>query len=263
MPRLHLAALALTILLALSLPARAQTTDPTALEHGTFGPFMRSLNNTPHGYAVVPDPTGNASAPLVERFEVRPGDCGAHPGWDDCATDRERSELSERYKTTGPGQEWWYGWSLYIPADFVGVFPTKVTLGQFHQAKSHVIWRFQLAEGGYTLKDHVYGRDRRTHPVIPEAELRGRWHRVEVHARWSRGADGFLRIWVNGSQKVDHAGQTMTAEAIYFKYGLYRSALSRYKTAKGVDVVPAQTVLYANVRRSTTRAGLGPPKHAD
>lgn len=259
MRRSRPAALILTIFLALGLPGQAQTTDPAALEHGTFGPFMRSLNDRPYGYAVIPDPTGSAPTPMVERFEVRPGDCGAHSSWDDCATDRERSELSERQKTTKSGDEHWYGWSVYFPADFVDVFPTKVTLGGFRQVKSHVIWRFQLVEHGYTLKDHVYGRDRRTHPVIPETELRGRWHRIEVQAKWSHGSDGFLRVWVNGRRKVDYAGRTMTADVVYFKYGVYRSALSRYKKANGANEVPAQTVLYANVSRAASRDGLLPP----
>lgn len=251
---------ALMMILAAALPAVGQTADPEALEHGDFGPFMRSLNDKPHGFSVVPDPTGSAPTPMVERFEVRPGDCGRHPGWDDCATDRERSELGERKKTTGPGEEWWYGWSLYLPADDPDIFPAKVTLGQFHQAKSHVIWRFQLAGDGLSLKDHVSGRDRRTHDVIPEADLRGRWHRFEVQARWSRDADGFLRVWVNGTQKVAYSGRTMTAKAVYFKYGVYRSVLSRYKKARGADRVPAQIVHYANVKRSRTREGLDPAR---
>jgi hypothetical protein len=250
MPR-HLPVVSLIVAVLAASAAASQSID-----HGTFGPFMRSLNDTPHGYTMVEDPTGTAPTPVVERFEVRPGDCNRHPGWDDCATDRERSELSERLKTTGPGQEWWYGWSVYLPTDFVGIYPASTTLGQFHQRKSHVIWMFKIVETGYTLKDYVFGPKRGTHYLIPEADLRGRWHRIEVHARWSRGDDGFMRVWVNGKRKVDHAGPTMTAEAIYFKYGLYRGALSRYKQAKGVAEVPAQTVYYANVKRSRTREGL-------
>ena len=228
-------------------------------DRGTFGPFQRSLNTKAHGYAVIADPTGAAPVPKIERFEVRPGDCGRNSGWNDCENDRERSELGERGKSTGPGQTWWYGWHLYVPEDYINVFPTKVALGQFHQHRSHVVWMFQNAGGGYHLDDQVRGKTSRYYELIPETELRGRWHRIEVQAKWSRESDGFLRVWVNGEQKVDYAGRTMTADFVYFKYGVYRSYVSRYKNATGSDAVPAQTALYANVRRSATRDGLLPP----
>lgn len=229
---------------------------PSSVDRGAFGAFMRSLNTKSYGYTVVADPTGSAPTSMVERFEVRPGDCSANEGWSDCANDRERSELSEATKSTGAGQEWWYGWSLYVPDGYVNVYPAKVALGQFHQDKSHPVWMFQNSDGGYHLDDQVVGSTRRYYELVSESELRGKWHRIEVHARWSRGQDGFFRVWVDGKHKVDVAGPTMSARAVYFKYGLYRSFLSRYKQAKGVDAVPAQTVYYANVRRAKTREGL-------
>lgn len=227
-----------------------------AVDRGDFGPFARSLNTTSYGYAVVPDPTGSAPTPEVERFEVRPGDCGANSGWNDCATDRERSELGEKGTETG---EAWYGWSLYVPADTVNVYPTKVDLGQFHQHGAHVIWMFQNDAGGYHLDRHVPKPAKMYVELIPKGGLRGRWHRIEVNARWTSGPDGFFRVWVDGVKKADYRGQTCTTCTVYFKYGLYRSFLSRYERAKGTDEVPAQVVYYANVRRSDTREGLAPP----
>lgn len=247
-----IAAVATSLLLA-----ACQTVD-----RGTFGSFQRSLNSKSYGYTVVPDPTGTAPTPTVERFEVRPGDCSRNESWSDCDNDRERSELSEAAKATGPGSEWWYGWSLYVPADYVNVYPTKVALGQFHQDKSHVIWMFQNGAGGYTLDDQVFGSSRAAHELITDGDLRGKWHRIEVHAKWSHGDDGFMRVWVDGVQKADYTGQTMTASATYFKYGIYRSYLSRYKMFKQADEVPAQVVYYANVRRASTREGLAPPPPA-
>jgi len=240
------------VLILLSSAAMAQTD----LDRGSFGPFTRSLNTRPYGYAVVPDPTGNAPAPLVERFEVRPDDCETGPGWSDCANDRERSELTERGARNPEGSEWWYGWSLYVPADTPNIYPTKTAFGQFHQEGLRPVWMFQNKDGGYHLDDQVAGQTTRYIPLIEEADLRGRWHRIEVHAKWSRGADGVFQVWVNGTQKVDHHGPTMSAPLVFFKYGVYRSFLSRYKEAKGTDAVPAQTAYYANVRRAATREGL-------
>ena len=137
-------------------------------ERGSFGPFVRSLNDTAHGYTVIDDPTGSAPTPQVERFEVRPGDCGANRGWNDCTSDRERSELSERGGRNPVGSTWWYGWSLYVPADTPNVYPTKLALGQFHQEGSHVVWMFQNDGGGYHLDDQVSGRSRQYHELIAD-----------------------------------------------------------------------------------------------
>ena len=55
------------------------------------------------------------------RFEVRAGDCGKDKdgGWNDCKKDRERHELSARYRVSKG--ERWYAWSIYLPKDFINV----------------------------------------------------------------------------------------------------------------------------------------------
>ena len=230
----------------------------TSIDRGNFGPFMRSLNIKIHGYQIVPDPTGSAPTDMIEVFEVRPGDCSANWGWNDCKNDRERSELSEINKSTHSNSEYWYGWYIYFPEDYLNVSPTKVALGQFHQKDSHVVWMFQNTYGGYDLDNQVKGYTKEYYPLINEDELRGHWHRIEVWIRWAKDDSGFLRVWVNGEQKVDYQGQTMDASSVYFRYGLYRSFLSRYKNIYGVDKVPAQIVYFSNVKRSKSRNGLAP-----
>lgn len=124
--RRRIAVACLVPALSVAVPVAAQ-----AVDRGTFGPFVRSLNAKDYGYRIVPDPTGAAPTAFVERFEVRSGDCAANTGWDDCANDRERSELSEKGNRNPAGTTGWYGWSLYLPSDFPNVYPTKVALGQF------------------------------------------------------------------------------------------------------------------------------------
>jgi len=229
------------------------------LDRGNFGGFKRSLNNTSHGYQQIPDPTGSAPTETVERFEVRPGDCGRDSGWSDCANDRERSELSES-GLNKTGETYWYGWDIYFPEDYVNIYPTKVALGQFHQRESHPVWMFQNADGGYSLDDQVFGQTRRYHRLIAEKDLRGKWHRIELQVKWSRERDGFFRVWVNGTQMVNHEGYTLRSKSgTYFKYGIYRSFMSRYKHFKKIEEVPGQVVYFANVRRGKTRAELAAP----
>jgi len=215
--------------------------------HKGYFPFIRSLNNKKYGYLTVEDPTGSSPVPVVERFEVQPGDCAEI----DCINDRERSELRETGVRNKKGSTWWYGWSIYIPEGFRNVYPTKVAMGQFHQEDGKPAFMFQNHKGGLWLDSQLRNRYYR---LIKKKDFRGKWHRIEVNAHWSRSRDGFFKVWVNGEQKVDFKGATMNKKLVYFKYGIYRSFLSRYK--KGV--IPAQIVYYANVRKYTTREGLLP-----
>ena len=228
-----------------------------SLNKGSFGAFKRSLNTKAHGYQIVAHPTGTAPTKFVERFEVRPGDCSASHGWSDCANDRERSELSGD-RENDRGRDYWYGWSLYVPVDTPNVCPTKTALGQFHQTGAPPAFMFQNSCGGLWI-DRNFGATTHMRNIIKPADLRGRWHRIAVHARWSADKDGFFKVYVNEDLKWAFKEPTNTRGRIYFKYGVYRTWLSYYKTAKGVDQVPAQIVYYANVRRAQTRAGLRPP----
>jgi hypothetical protein len=225
------------------------------VDRGNFGYFFRSLNNKSHGYSIVEDPTNLAPVKMVEVFEVRPGDCGKQSDWNDCETDRERSELSGKGNNYS-GDEYWYGWSIYFPEDYPNVYPTKTALGQFHQKNSHPVWMFENSDGGYNLEDQVRHVE---YKLIDERELRGKWHRIEVQVKWSLSKEGYLRVWVNGVQKADYSGPTMTVREIYFKYGVYRSFVSRYKDKFDVDQVPTQKIYYANVRRGNSRKSLQSP----
>jgi len=233
-----------------------------SIDRGSFGLFDRSLNNKPHGYQVVDDPTGLAPTAKIERFEVRPGDCASDPGWSDCKNDRERSELSQQKPREMPGSSHWYGWSIYFPKDYVSVAPTKVALGQFHQTDAHVVWMFQETPGGYFLDDQVTGYTRRYHELVSAENLRGKWHRVEVNVRWTNKDDGFFRVWVNGEEKVNYVGPTMTKNDVYFKYGLYRTFVSRYEQSHK-NPIPAQVVYFSNVRRASSRVGLQSPSYRE
>lgn len=219
------------------------------------GPFLfkRSLNIKPYGYTKVSHPHPVRFGEISERFEVRPGDCYWNSGWNDCQNDRERSELSEQAPYSTVGREYWYGWSIFIPKDYPNIYPTKTALGQFHQkqVKSPPVM-FQNESGGYWLDiNQMQGG---YYLLIPEEGFREKWHDIIVHARWSKKNDGFIRVWVNGFLKANYSGAlTRYDHPIYFKYGVYRSFLSRYKSSHNTDRVPAQIVYYDEVRRGMSR----------
>ncbi|MGY3571594.1 heparin lyase I family protein [Vibrio paucivorans] len=207
---------------------------------------------------------------LVEYFEVRDGDCSSNAGWSDCANDRERSELSQKTNRQVNGSEYWYAWEIYFPEDYPSVYPTKVALGQFHQVNAAPVFMFQnqspplndtwipAKKGGYHLDRQVDGQTETVWELIPEEELRGKWHRVELHVRWSKDTDGFFKAWINGKEKVRFNGQTLFASKAYFKYGLYRTYVSRYKELKKKDKIPTQSVYYRYVTRGLTKESVQP-----
>lgn len=235
---------------------------PTQGQDGNFGLFKRSLNNTAHGYQIVIDPTGSAPSKQIEVFEVRPGDCFFNSSWNDCRSDRERSELSEANKNTIEGDEYWYSWSFFLAKDFPNIYPTKATFGQFHQLNSHPIWMFEHSKEGLYLTKLVSEMTKK-YALLAENMLRGKWHKIETHVKWSKEKSGFFNVWLDGVRKVSFQGQTMDAKNVYFKYGLYRAFLSRYPSLNalgnvGAAAVPMQKIYYANVRRATSRKGLVP-----
>lgn len=231
------------------------SSDPNYLDKGSFGIFKRSLNHKAYGYEVVPDPTGKAPTELVEKFEVRPGDCSSQEGWSDCAKDRERSELTHKGREN-IGQTYWYGWSLFIPEDFPSIYPIKVVLGQWHQEDSHPVWLIQHQQFGLYLDDQVLGKTRAYYKLADFFnEVKGNWTKFEFQIKWSKSDDGFVNAWVNGEKIVEYKGRTVWENKPYFKYGIYRTFVSRTIAEGGA---PAQTAYYANVRRAMTREGLRP-----
>lgn len=230
------------------------TTEYSVTQRGDFPEFRRSLSNTSYGYQVVTDPTGSAPVPVVERFEVQPGDCWHNEVSDDCSTDRERSELTQRGARYSDQTEMWYGWYVYFPLDFIDISPTRTTFAQFHQAGAEPILMFLTNSDGY------YGEVRDREKPIQEIsvideneEWRGKWLRIEVHAKWSHDKDGFIEIYRDGEKRGEYRGVTFEGDGIYFKYGIYRSGISRYMDAFNKPEAPAQIVYFTGVKAGETR----------
>lgn len=206
------------------------------------------------GYATVAFNDGTRA----EQFILRPGDCPRSTG--DCSADRERIEFAERNPAQPVGSEVWVAWSIYMPPGTPTRLATNLVLGQFHQRdNSGPELMFQVLDGQYGIKmTDPYRLDDDPMNPIPDfrnvnlvslASMRGRWTRVMVNARWSRGDDGFIRVYLNGTERWSYNGPTTNSNApIYFKYGVYRSSVSRCG-----GPCPELTAYYADVVRGTSR----------
>lgn len=232
--------------------ARAQT----SLADG-FGSIVLQSARVPHAVqrAQLADGT------RVERFELRNGDCSGT----DCTRDRERVEfIQER----GPrnGTEVWVGYSVMLDPSWPDVGPDMNTkIGQFHLPK------YRGRGQGPTLlmevtddclvvsvKDPTVADDDPMNPapnmawdcVAPRDQFIGRFNRIMVNAIWSTGADGFMTVYLNGQPVWSYQGQTINVNvAPYFRYGIYRSFISRCAGGCGT-----QTAYYHSVVQGRNRA---------
>ena len=223
----------------------------STIDRGNFGHMKRSLSHTSYGHEVIQDPTNKAPTDQVERFELRHGDCSSNQTWSDCNNDRERTELSQQGNNRY-GSSSWYGWYFYVPKSYKNIYPVKVALGQFHQRSESPVFMFQNSSGGLVIDRQANGWSMEKKRVIKRDELRGKWHRIEVHAKWTRNETGFFRVFVNGQEKYNYQGKT-AKKGTYFKYGIYRSFVSRYL---GENKIPTQVIYYSGVRKGTNRQSL-------
>lgn len=208
------------------------------------------LNTASYSYmtAVAPEPIryGDTS----DRFEVRNGDCGSDGSWSDCSNDRERAEVKG---TNYGGGSHWYGWSIYVPDDYVNIYPTKTNLGQFYEHGKGPVFMFQNGGGGYSVdrqyRKHTYEYKK----IIADEDLKGKWHDIVVNAVWSSDDNGKFQVWVDGVEQYSYTGRTTQGGSVRFVYGVYRSFISRYKTIKNTDVMPTQVVYFDEIRHGMSR----------
>ena len=171
------------------------------------------------------------------RFEVRSGDCGSDPdGWSDCKNDRERHELTVGGKKDLMSKgEYWFSWSVYFPEEHQNLYPLSNNYGQFHQRKGEPVFMFKERKYSYSVVKTIGEDDYEERKLVGKNVMPGKWHDILVHAKWSKKKDGFFKVWVNNELKYDYKGPTKTKQYVYYKFGVYRTGISRYLNYKNLD----------------------------
>ena len=89
--------------------------------------------------------------------------------------------------------------------------------------------------------------------LLSIGDMKGKWTDISFCLDF---ANNKISAWVNGNKKVDidkaPINAKFTPTAIYFKHGVYRSFISKYKASQGTDVMPTQIVFYDEVRRGSS-----------
>ena len=113
------------------------------------------------------------------RFELTPDDCAGN----DCAADRARVELKST-DTEREGGHSRYLWSFHLPEPFESAWPAREFLAQFHQEGGRPAMLFGLQPEGLVFESRFRSGGKVL--LIPQAELAGRWHDMDVEIIWSK-----------------------------------------------------------------------------
>src|SRR5512135_2865691 len=128
--------------------------------------------------------------------------------------------------------ERWYGWSIFIPADWQNTAQFHL-LTQWHVGSA--MQPLQLVNNDAKIMwQHYEGfPDTAKMSVLWTGDfnaMRGKWTDWVVHANWQADSSGYIQAWMNGKQVVDWHGVSVTpgGGSPYWKCGFnYSAAESR------------------------------------
>ena len=136
------------------------------------------------------------------------------------------------------GKEYWYGFSVYLPTDFVPDLKCYWELiAQWHSnpddgdklvgppialSSNRGEWQvINRSTGTRILKD---ASDVRTRTFSLGKYVTGRWTNWVFRVKWSYGTDGILEVWKNGVKVISAKGPNTFNDARmpFFKMGIYK-----------------------------------------
>lgn len=133
------------------------------------------------------------------------------------------------------GDDVWYGFSIFIPADHAPDSLASETLAQWHHGGGSggspplslklddAQWNLRMRwSSGQVNKDNDKQGGKSWNLGAYEP---GRWTDWVFRIKWSTNTDGVLQIWKNGAQVVNHQGPNDYANsgASWLKMGVYKT----------------------------------------
>ena len=229
-----------------------------------FTHHTNHMGHNDYNFQYIKDKTKARAGKYFQRFEVRDGDCFGDDTWNDCKNNRERVEFSAEPQQR-PIKKQCYGYSLMLSKDFIDTHPTNTTLGQVHQiggptgtaqglASFPPLIQIDARLGGLHFNWHkLSGSETNVIDRSYYYELKRLRKMKEVWTDISFCLDfenERMDVWVDGVQKVKilKSPTFVKPKEIYFKHGIYRSFISKYKERKNSDM-PTQVVFYDEIRR--------------
>ena len=241
-------------------------------EYSGFKTHTNYMSQNSYNYVYIEDEMAARRGKFYQRFELRDGDCFGDDTWNDCEKDRERVEFSSRPRQDPSGNQC-FAYSIKLDKDFIDVHPTNTDLGQIHQkggpsgkAGGYVslppLIQMSAKRGKFYFKWHSLTGSPTN--VIDEGinyylldinDMVEKWNDISFCLNYE---DELMQVWVNGNKKHEIANSPINfiPDSTYFKYGIYRSFVSRYKNRKeriGQEAkLPTQIVYYDEIRRGNS-----------
>ena len=241
-----------------------------ASKNSGYGSHSNFFGQKKKNFQLITNPDKARRGEKYQRFEVSDGDCFFNDDWNDCENDRERVEFTATPMQKPTGNQC-FAFSIMLDDSFQSVSPTNTSLGQIHQKggpkgfmegmKSNPpLIQFDVRHDYYEMNWHVLSgsvnnvNDKSVfYKLLSIGDMKGKWTDISFCLDF---ANSKISAWVNGNKKVDIDKAPINAKfiptAIYFKHGVYRSFISKYKASQGTDVMPTQIVFYDEVRRGSS-----------
>ncbi len=154
-----------------------------------------------------------------------------------------RVELVPRRCTAPVGSERWYGFSIFIPADWVANRRKDEVVAQWHASPDRdkgEPWRspplaVRTKGNGWEVtciwdsKPLSIPRVEGSTTIWRGNIAKGRWTDWVFHVRWSYGDDGLVEVWKNGELLKHREGPNCYNDkgGLYFKWGIYHTLENR------------------------------------
>ena len=228
------------------------------------------MGHNDHNFKYIENKSKARAGKYFQRFELRDGDCfkdDGVDGWNDCENNRERVEFSTRPEQR-PKKNQCYGYSLMLSKDFIDTHPTNTSLGQVHQkggptgtaaglASFPPLIQIDARQGYLFFNWHELSGsatnvidESRYHRLKPLKDMKEVWTDISFCLDFKNKR---MDAWVDGIKKVEILKSPIffKPKSIYFKHGIYRSFISRYKLRNN-GKMPTQIVFYDEIRRGNS-----------
>ena len=205
---------------------------------------------------VTKDTNSNNS---VIKFQLRHGDCGEEPNFSDCDNHRERAELV--FEKEVAQKEKWYRFKIYFPSSHNPTSPANLSIIQWKRNRANitgarsslVLVQFQQRRSGLVFNRNGGTFKHSNIVLVTEEELYNRWIEIVFNTNWHPdNKKGFMRVWVNGQQKVNAMGASHShnGEKLNLRLGLYSSALYRFTDAFPKEKHPTREIYFDAIKGS-------------
>ena len=219
------------------------------------GVFSRFLTAPEWAVSTTEDPTGLASQPFIQRFELRAGQCQTKPPYHDCKSGIERAELAQTPSNSSQTGPQWYRWQFYIPEEFESSYPAKNRFGQFIDSRTQkAAWVLELGRTGVLWLGRLIASDSEYYSLLTKQQLLGEWQEAIVQATWAK-TEGVFNMWINGEQIVRYQGQTCDKCDVFFSYGIARIGVEKFAKRYPEKPLPDQIAFYSPVEISLRDPG--------